>query len=41
MLYFQEKSKIKSTKYYKIKFGTSLKSYDQDEYKILDGEQFW
>ena len=40
MLYFQEKSKIKSTKYHKIKFGTSLKSYGQDEYKILDGEQF-
>ena len=27
-LYFYVKSRIKSTKYYKIKFDTSLKSYD-------------
>ena len=34
MLYFHAKSKIKSTKYQKIKFETSLKSYGYAEYKI-------
>ena len=38
-LYFHAKSKIKSTKYHKIKFDTSLKSYGHAEYKILDWEQ--
>ena len=33
-LYFHAKSKIKSTKYHKIKFETSLKSYGYAEYKI-------
>jgi len=38
-LYFHAKY-IKSTKYHKIKFDTSLKSYGHAEYKILDWEQF-
>ena len=35
-LYFYVKSKIKSTKYHTIKFDTSLKSYDNAKYNILD-----
>ena len=38
-LYFYAKSKIKSTKYQKIKFDTSFKSYGHAEHKILDWEQ--
>ena len=37
---FMQKSKIKSTKYHKIKFDTSLKSYGHAESKILGWEQF-
>ena len=33
-LYFHAKSKIKSTKYHKIKFEASLKSYGYAEYEI-------
>ena len=40
-LYFYVKSKIKNTKYHTIKVDTSLKSYDNAEYNILDWEQFW
>ena len=39
-LYFHAKSKIKSTKYHKIKLETSLKSYGHAKYKILYWEQF-
>ena len=35
-LYFHAKSNIKSTKYHKFKFDTSLKRYGHAEYKILD-----
>ena len=39
-LYFHAKSNIKSTKYHKIKFDISLKSYGYAQYKSLDWEQF-
>ena len=38
-LYFHAKSKVKSKKYHKIKFNTSMKSCGHAEYKILDWEQ--
>ena len=38
-LYLHAKSKTKSTKYHKMKFDTSLKSYGHAEYKILDWEK--
>ena len=39
-LNFYAKSSVKSEKYHKIKFDTSLKSYGHAQYKILDQEQF-
>ena len=40
-LYFHAKSKVKSKKYHKVKFHTSLKNCGHAESKILDWEQFW